>query len=703
MSFGAISQSPRPALNLLVNRSSNLPESDSLEAYPHWARFAVDGRLQECSDWLNARWKEAGLLDVAQHARDFFYLSDPEGETFYRAWIGAVKGERFEERLRLLGRERSAFSCVFLPEYGGTGRVDSVLIQFQEKEARNESTTLGVEMFASALRSISEPIALIDRRGSVSWANHAFCQFFEVDSESLVGRAMIDSLGAELSDHDRSQYAGNLKRRCDFHQTVRKRSRSGSMVGLELKANLLDDPSDSRYVVRCSLQEAAIAEDRSALGLLDRIEDLFTRITPPDESLEKALRSARAEIEQLQGQSEAKTEFLANMSHEIRTPMNAVVGFCDLMMSTRLDEEQSEYVEAIYQSGQLLIQLIGQVLDYSKIESGHLELETEEFLMEQLILEVQAIMGARLRAKELSLRIDFDDQLALPVVGDATRIKQILINLLGNAYKFTRRGEIALVAETRASEHEEYLLLHVRVEDTGIGIDEGRIDSLFNPFAQANSRIAKDYGGTGLGLAICKRLCTAMRGDIWVESTSKAHGSVFVFEIHLPLSKVEQVCEEESESMNQLTESEVEMDTKSSEEGKLGGKSQGPLRVLVVDDNPNNLLITSKLSEHLGYRPMSVCSGVDAIAKLKEDSFDIVLMDVRMAPINGMETTRKIRDGEAGEHSRDSYIIALTAHALQGDREKCLAAGMNDYLSKPLTLEKLEESLTRAKSSLSLD
>lgn len=442
----------------------------------------------------------------------------------------------------------------------------------------------------------------------------------------------------------------------------------------------------------------------SALGAKDadvklrEMRDLFKEIAKTNRELEEALQSARSEIEHGRSQSDAKTDFLANMSHEIRTPMNAVIGFCDLLSNTSLTKEQNEYVEAINHSGKLLVNLIGQVLDYSKIDSGHLQLECEELALHSIFVEVQAILSAKAKNKGIDLKIDTGHVCSEKLLGDSTRIKQILINLLSNAVKFTSEGRVSVSASTTTSEHGGHLCLRVCIEDTGMGIAPERIRSLFCPFAQANSRITSDYGGTGLGLAISKRLCEAMRGDVWIERTELNKGSVFTFELHLPRKDFGSVKLNEPAGTNERKEMIPFEETVVEKIRK-----ETPIRLLVVDDNPNNLLITSKLSQHLGYNAEAVSNGVDALQKMRSGDFHIVLMDVRMAPINGMETTRMIREGEAGDESSSAYIIAVTAHALQGDRERCMQSGMNDYLSKPLTLERLEESLNRARSELSLD
>ncbi len=448
----------------------------------------------------------------------------------------------------------------------------------------------------------------------------------------------------------------------------------------------------------CENSEEPASEPESAAAKLAEVRELYQEVARSKRELEKALQSARSEIECGKAESLAKTNFLANMSHEIRTPMNAVIGFCDLLSNTSLTETQAEFVDAINHSGRLLIGLVGQVLDYSKIDSGHFDLQYEELDLESIFVETQAIVGPTLQGKPIELTVDCSRVSSEILLGDETRVKQIFVNLLSNAYKFTREGRISLVATTTTSEYRGHLCLRVRVEDTGVGISSECIRTLFNPFAQAHSEHAYEFGGTGLGLAICKRLCEAMRGDVWVEKSEIGKGSVFTMEIHLPRKT------EDGIPLNTtLAGSKRKTMETTEKKAAVEKKPAAPLRLLVVDDNPNNLLITSKLSQHLGYKAETVSNGVDALQKMKDGDFHIVLMDVRMAPLNGMETTRMIREGEAGDECAGAYIIAVTAHALQGDKERCIQSGMNDYLAKPLTLERLQESLNRARSELSLD
>ncbi|MBK1876937.1 ATP-binding protein [Pelagicoccus mobilis] len=437
---------------------------------------------------------------------------------------------------------------------------------------------------------------------------------------------------------------------------------------------------------------------RQPLEYSERGEDALRELS----QLREDLAMARERMQALEAESGAKSEFLASVSHEIRTPLNAVLGFCDLLGKTALDEKQEEFVTAMSKSGRHLIELIGQTLEFSRIESGNLDLEKKPLRLDSVLAEAQAMLGDKALENSIAFSVDLSGLADEIVLGDATRLKQILVNLLGNAFKFTGEGSVNLRAETKDSSKEGFACLRVSVEDTGKGIDPDQAADLFEPFVQSELGVGSEFCGSGLGLAICKRLCEAMDGDVWLESTVLGKGSVFAFEIQLEREGGKTAVSEEQTG----EESKMEVDERrvpAEETARVKRTGTGPIRLLVVDDNPNNLLITSKLSQHLGYQAETVSNGIDALERMKDGGYDIVLMDVRMAPINGIETTRKIRDGEAGERSSEAYIIAVTAHALQGDKEKCLASGMNDYLSKPLTLDRLQDSLNRARSELSLD
>lgn len=481
------------------------------------------------------------------------------------------------------------------------------------------------------------------------------------------GAALVDRLGGVIGVHEVEEEAVKKVLGLPDDRVVKFGLRSGALLiwtdaytpffGPE-ELNLLESFTVmvDLALARC---ESVAAERRVADDLVLANEQLA------------AARDAAMESSRL------KSEFLATMSHEIRTPMNGVIGLTNLLLQTELDLRQREYAEGVRGAAEALLSIINDILDFSKIEAQRIELEAVDFDVRAVVGEAAGLLEQAARAKGLEFGVRVGEEVPQTLAGDPARVRQILLNLLSNAVKFTERGGVAVDVFVQ-QESEASVTVRFVVTDTGIGVDPSDRPHLFEPFSQADASTTRRFGGTGLGLAICRQLVTLMGGDIGVESED-GRGSVFWFSVSLARSRPGDVRPA----------------------GALDSRPAYPAAdpvgtggcILVVEDNSLNRMVAVAMIEQIGFSAHLAANGLQALERLAEQSYAAILMDCQMPEMDGYTATRRIRESESGDGRVP--IIAMTAAAMEGDRERCLEAGMDDYIAKPIRAEEVKAALSR--------
>ncbi|MCX6676330.1 MAG: ATP-binding protein [Methanothrix sp.] len=536
-----------------------------------------------------------------------------------------------------------------------------VALNISDRKKAESALKESERLLASIINFLPDATLVIDKEGRVISWNQSMEMITGVKSEQILGKGDYEyalPFYGERRPILIDAVRGSDKNFEKGYETI-KRQEDGT---LDAEAYIPNLRGNEAYLLGSA--SALYDSEGNYWGAIESIRDITNR--------KRAEEDLQRSKEKAEFATRAKSEFLANMSHEIRTPMNAVIGMTGLLLDEDLTESQREYVEIIRSSGDTLLTIINNILDLTKIETEKIELERQPIDLHDCLDVSLDMVAADANRKGLDIVYTFEDYFPTVILGDPTRINQILINLLNNAVKFTEKGKITISVSGRVVEDGNYEI-HFAVKDTGIGIPEDKMGRLFQSFCQVDASTARRYGGTGLGLAISKRLAELMGGKMWVES-EVGKGSAFHFTI-----QVEPTLCGPIEIGRPSSRVAVQRDLDKS------------LSILLAEDNLVNQIVTQRMLNKLGYRADVAANGIEVLQALERRHYDVVLMDVQMPEMDGLKATQAIHerwpDGEL------PVIIAMTASALKGDKEMCLAAGMDGYVSKPVKIEMLRAAL----------
>ncbi len=578
--------------------------------------------------------------------------------------------------------------------------------------------------FKAVFESASQPYVILSPQLMIIGVNDAYLRATNTKREKLLGRKLSDALPRNpdaVSTVAIENFTASLKNVL--------RSRKTDMMAVQ-RFDIADDRGGFEERFWSPVNTPILAKNGEIKYIIHRVEDVtefmrlkrlgkeqteltnqfrekaismeaevYTRVheiqrqSKELEELNKQLQIARDEALK---SSSFKSSFLANMSHEIRTPMNGILGMTDVILRNELEPEVREYVSVIRDAGRALLVVVNDILDFSKIEAGKLTLEMVDYKPVTLLDGVVSLMIEAARAKNIAVKTSVDPLIPTMLRGDPSRLRQILVNLTGNAIKFSDQGEIfvELVLEKKTKKN---AFLRFSVTDPGIGLSAKEIETLFHPFVQSKLSTARKYGGTGLGLSISKQLVERMNGEIGIES-EPGKGSTFWFRIKQPISDVAFDLPVPEEHLEALRNSAKigNWQTAESHQNPEPSLPVVPRRevILVVEDHPVNQLVALLLLRDLGFEAHLADSALNALKLLSRRSYSAVFMDLQMPGVNGYEATKAIRASKAPQ-ARSVPIIAMTAHAVEGIKEACLSAGMSDYISKPIDRAYLTEILAK--------
>ena len=551
-----------------------------------------------------------------------------------------------------------------------------VMIDVTERKATEQALFDSEERFRQLAEVFPETIFEADLTGRLTYANEYGLQ----------------TLGFDRGDLDRGVHMGEFVSADDRMRAldrVRDRVECNSRGFLEFRAQRKNGTSfDAMSFAAPIRKRSEIVGLRGFILDISEQKDAERKLLETNRLLEQATLKANEMAARAEKANAAKSEFLANISHELRTPLNGVIGMLGLLLDTNLNNKQLEYADTARVNGEALLAIINDILDISKIDAGHFALESLSFSPRELLTEFADTVTPLASPKGLSFTCTISENMPEFVTGDPGRIRQVLNNLTDNALKFTAHGSVCLDAWV-VSESDSETLIKFSLRDTGIGIPNGETERLFDKFAQLDASTTRRYGGTGLGLAISKQLTELMGGQIGAESEIGV-GSTFWFTIRCIKSTIQQT-RDIAGSRLQLENSSTPFSLDSLRELCIASG----VRALVAEDNITNQKVALAMLRKLGLRVDAVANGREALEALRSIPYDLVIMDVQMPEVDGFEATRIVRSVRGAVLNPSILIFAMTAHAMRGDREKCLAAGMNDFIAKPVTFQALAQLLNR--------
>ena len=558
----------------------------------------------------------------------------------------------------------------------GDGSMDArvcriAVIDITERKRAGEALRESEHRFKGAIDNFPNVFVIYDTDRRIKYINSKGLQIIGLSEQEVVGRRDEELFPPEMIDSYLPALKLAIKTKTPLMLERTRHVSMGNQVVIINIIPLLDENGNVHQILGIThdITERKRMEDelRKARNELElRVQERTADLVKINEDLKRSKEAAEAA-------SVAKSQFMATMSHEIRTPMNAVIGMTSLLLCADLDDEQRDYVETIRCGGEALMEIVNSILDFAKMEKEKIEPECQPFDLAKCIEDSLDLLAVKAKEKNLTLVCSISGNTPKNIIGDATMVRQVLVNLLGNAIKFTDEGEIVVSAWTRHLANDRYEILF-SVDDSGIGIPKDGMDKLFKAFSQVDMSNTRRYGGTGLGLAISKKLVEMMGGKIWAES-EQGIGSKFYFTILVygsfdgTLGRQEPVCPKEADA-------KIDQGQK--------------LRILLAEDNLVNQKVMLRMLNKLGYTADAVADGREVLQALERQCYDVVLMDVQMPEMDGIEATREIRKKWQATGPK---IIAVTAHALEGDRERCINSGMDDYVAKPVKMEELRAVL----------